>query len=232
MLRNGIASPKGLWALTGLVFALLAPAGANAQRPGADSNVIEGSYIVVYESSVSDVAAATDKREREVGFKSKFRYKRAFEGFSAKLSPGQVKKLRNDPGVAFVSENRRVEASAVKPLAPGDFAPTGVRRVLAGTATTAREASGTSVAVIDTGIKLLLPSRPERGGREGLRLSRRAPRPMTGTATAHTLRAQSPRRTTSRVSSVSRQARRRMQSGSSTTLAAAHGPQSLAVSNG
>jgi subtilisin len=147
-------SLKRLSALAGLVLASLVPPVAHAQRPGADNSVIEGSYIVVYERTVANVTAETDKRERELGFTSKFRYKRALEGFAARLSPGQLKKLREDPEVAFVSENRRVQASAFVPAAPGDLVPTGVRRALAGTPTTAREASGTNVAVIDTGVKL------------------------------------------------------------------------------
>jgi len=140
--------------LAALVAALTVVAPAVAGRPPAASNVIEGQYIVVYKRSVRSPSAETYARERRLGFESEHRYRRALEGFSAKLSQAQLAKLRSDPEVDFVSEDRRVSASDNVPLMSGDEAPTGVRRILAGTASTARQPSGANVAVIDTGIKL------------------------------------------------------------------------------
>jgi subtilisin family serine protease len=133
-------------------------AASAAERPARDSNVIEGRYIVVFEDSVNDVRAATEERERGVGFKSRKRFEHAVKGFSAQLNHGQVRALENDPKVDFVSQDRRVEASGNVGLAPGEpTPPTGVRRILSATTTTVREASGVNVAVIDTGIQLSHP---------------------------------------------------------------------------
>ncbi len=75
---------------------------AAAQRPGA-GDVIEGSYIVAYEKSVRDAPGETRARERDLGFRSRHRYRRALEGFAAKLSRDQVKELRADPDVDYVT---------------------------------------------------------------------------------------------------------------------------------
>ncbi len=129
------------------VVACLVPAGAAGQE-------IDDSYIVVYERAISDPSAETAARERQLGFDSSRRFRRAIEGFAATLTPEQVSRLREDPEVAHVTPNRRVRATGFVPLVSGDTTPFGVRRMLAGTTTTAREASGANVAVIDTGIDL------------------------------------------------------------------------------
>src|SRR6266540_6655202 len=138
-----------------LGFACLAaflalPAGTALARSPSPSK----GYIVVYERSVRDVSGETTKRERAQGFKARFRYRHAVKGFAAKLSPGQVRKLRNDPDVAFVSPDRTVHALATAPLASGETAPTGVRRMEAVGGGLARAGSSANVAVIDTGINL------------------------------------------------------------------------------
>jgi subtilisin len=172
------------WVALALAIAAT-PAGAapeSSQRPPQAANVIEGHYIVVYEDSVREVAAETNRRERRLGFRSRLRYRHAVGGFSARLSPDQVSELRADPKVDFVSPDRRVTALAEVPLAPGERAPTGVRRIRAATTTTARERSGVGVAVLDTGIQLSHPtlSRPRHG------TASRADRQTTATDTAPT----------------------------------------------
>jgi subtilisin family serine protease len=136
---------------------------ASAAGP-ARGEAIDDSYIVVYERSAGPVSTETAGRERRLGFKSRHRFQRTLEGFSATLSPRQVERLRGDPEVDFVAENRRVRAAGSVPLVGADAAPTGVRRILAGSATTARQASGVKVAVIDTGIKLSHPDLNTAGG--------------------------------------------------------------------
>jgi subtilisin len=133
-------------------------------RPPPGSNVIEGRYIVVFEDSAGRVGAEINQRERRVGFQARLRYRHALRGFAARLSRAQAKELRADPEVKLVNQDRRVEASAEMPLAPGDSAPTGVRRILAATETTAREHSGVGVAVIDTGIQLDHPDLNAKNG--------------------------------------------------------------------
>ena len=133
-----------------------APAAAASDQPRAPDPV-PGSYIVVYERDTATPGAKTERLERARGFRSRLRFGRALKGFSARLSQAQVKALRNDPAVAFVSPDRRVKALDEVPVAPGEAVPTGVRRMEAGTASTAREASTANVAVIDTGIDLAHP---------------------------------------------------------------------------
>lgn len=135
----------------------LAPAASAAKRPAPDANVVPGQYVVVYKGSAASVGTKTDEREAKLGFKSKFRYRHALKGFAGKLSPGQVRALEDDPEVDYVVPDRRVHATSQVPIAPGDSAPTGTRRIAAATATTAGSASGVGVAVVDTGVDLTHP---------------------------------------------------------------------------
>jgi subtilisin len=138
----------------GLVAALAATAPAAAATPPRAPAAVEGRYIVVYERSTPAPAEKTERLERTKGFRAGLRYSRALKGFAARLSARQVRELRNDPAVAFVAPDRPVRALGDVPLAPGDAAPAGVRRIGAGAQTTAREASTANVAVIDSGIDL------------------------------------------------------------------------------
>ena len=134
--------------------AALAPAAAAAGQDRGGERIADR-YIVVYESSVASANRETDQREQRDGFDARLRYGRAIEGFAARLTPGQVRKLKADPEVAFVTPDRRVRATGA--ITAGDSAPTGVRRFGAATASEARAASGVNVAVIDTGIDLSHP---------------------------------------------------------------------------
>ena len=141
------------------VLALFVPlAGTAAAAPRVDTDVVPGSYIVVYEDSVSTVDAATDARERRGGFRSAFRYRSALKGFSARLSERQVADLDADPQVASVTQDRRMHAFGA--LLAGETAPMGVERINAATSSAGGSANGASsvgVAVIDTGIALAHP---------------------------------------------------------------------------
>ncbi|MDP9020136.1 MAG: S8 family serine peptidase, partial [Actinomycetota bacterium] len=124
-----------------------APADRRAER-------VPGRYIVVFRPSVSDVRGRTDALERARGFQADQRYSRALKGFAARLSEAQAAALRDHPDVELVTPDRPVQASDGVPLTSGESAPTGVRRIEAGTTTTARQASTANVAVVDTGIDL------------------------------------------------------------------------------
>lgn len=138
-----------------LLLLLLVPASAGAQAkapvPGND-----GRWIVVYErAAVADVDRETEARERRRGFRSRLRFRRAIEGFSATLTSEQVRALRADPDVEAVVPDRPVRAHAFLPLTPSEpVPPTGVRRIGAGAPDFVRGASDVSVAVIDTGVDL------------------------------------------------------------------------------
>jgi subtilisin family serine protease len=137
--------------------ALLAAAPAAAAPPPREPETLPGRYIVVFDGATAASGRATDRLEREHGFTSRLRYGRALKGFAARLTAGQVRALHADSRVAYVAPDRPVRALGSVPLAAGDSTPTGVRRLGAGTATTAGEASGAGVAVIDTGIDLSHP---------------------------------------------------------------------------
>ena len=136
------------------------PTGASAR----DADVVPGSYIVVFDQSVPSVNRKTDALEKANGFQSRFRYSHALKGFSARLSPGQLRKVQSDPAVAYVTQDRVVHA--LDALAPGEpLPPTGIRRIEAATATTAHPASTVNVAVIDTGIDLTHPDLNAQAGK-------------------------------------------------------------------
>nr|MDQ3933955.1 S8 family serine peptidase [Actinomycetota bacterium] len=132
--------------------------GTAAAKPAPDPE--PGRYIVVFDRDVPSVDRETDALERRRGFRSRLRFRRAIEGFSARLSAEQVRALRADPDVEAVVPDRPVRALAAQPYAPGEpSAPNGVRRIGAATLPAAspawvREAADTGVAVIDTGIDL------------------------------------------------------------------------------
>ncbi|HEV2821463.1 MAG TPA: S8 family serine peptidase, partial [Solirubrobacteraceae bacterium] len=147
-----IFSSVALVCLPFLLLVLVVPSVASAVRP---DERIPGQYIVVYERSVDDVRAATQRRESVQGFRARHRYSRAIKGFSARLSDRQVRRLRADGAVAAVVPDRVVRATEDVALRQGESTPpTGVRRIGAASATTAREASAAKVAVLDTGIDL------------------------------------------------------------------------------
>jgi subtilisin family serine protease len=153
------------WIATVVLAVLVVPSGAAAQTPAEDS------WIVMYErAAVDSVDRETDARERRRGFRSRARFKRAIEGFSARLTDAQVRALRADPDVAAVVRDRPVRASGAQPIEPGDLAPTGVRRLGLAAQPSAsprwvRDASDVGVAVLDTGIDVGHPDLNAVSGR-------------------------------------------------------------------
>ncbi|MFP5361265.1 MAG: S8 family serine peptidase [Thermoleophilia bacterium] len=146
-----------------MVFASDARAGPSA---GAGDSPVAGRYIVLYDQSIDDGAAATARRERAQGFRARLRYSRAVSGFAATLTAEQAERLRSDPAVASVTPDRIVTAAARVPLAAGEpLPPTGTRRIGTATATTTRERSSVNVAVIDSGIDLDHPDLDAAQGR-------------------------------------------------------------------
>jgi subtilisin family serine protease len=163
----------GIFAGLGLVAGALGGAGTAAGGAPAPTAADPASYIVVYRDKV-DVDAKTTALERAQGFASAFRYRHALRGFAATLSAPQLERLSADPDVAFISPDRTVEAVGTAPLAAGETAPTGIRRVAAASTTTARQASTANVAVIDTGIDLFHPDLNAVNGKNCVRTTQTA----------------------------------------------------------
>jgi subtilisin len=130
----------------GLLAAPAAAAAAPAKRP----------YVVVLRDSVHAPNATTDDLARRGGFLARLRYAAAVKGFSAELTPGQVKVLENRPAVEFVQPDVPIAAAAGQQVAPaaGEAITPGVRRIGAATATTVNAAGGAAIAVLDSGIDL------------------------------------------------------------------------------
>ena len=131
--------------------ALALPAGAAAAPPATSP------YVVVLDDAVPNADAAIDGLRAAVGFTPRFRYRSALKGFAARLSAGQVAALRAEPAVAFVEPDVAISVAGQTPLAAGEVSAAGVRRIGAATTTTAHDASGTAVAVLDTGVDLANP---------------------------------------------------------------------------
>ena len=100
--------------LAALVLAGLAASPAyGGSDQGRAGEAVPDSYIVVLQEGASASDVISDH-----GVARKHTYKAVFNGFSGKVPPGRVQALRNDPRVASVSVNRRVQANP-KPDAPG-----------------------------------------------------------------------------------------------------------------
>jgi subtilisin len=144
--------------LAASLMAVLLPLAASSSSADpaqtADADVIPGRYIVGFRKAVDSPAALSNNLENAEGFQTQLRYRHALEGFSARLTSKQVKRLRRHPKVDFVVPDREVQAVGTVDLVTGDTAPTGVRRFDAATTTHTLEASSKNVAVIDTGIDL------------------------------------------------------------------------------
>lgn len=139
-----------------LVLAACAlPLAAAAAGPAAAATATGASpYVVVLDPSVTDVGVAVDALQRRLGFTAKLRYASALEGFAASLTPDQRAQVEAAPGVAYVTPDTTFTAAGLAPLATGETAPPGIRRIGAATSSQAHQASGVGVAVLDTGIDL------------------------------------------------------------------------------
>jgi subtilisin len=116
--------------------------------------------VVVYKAAgayavpASRAAGETESLERTVGFAARLRYTSALRGFAARLSTQEVKQIEDDPEVALVAPDTKLQALGTVPRLTGETLPSGVGRIGAAPAGTAHEASSTSVAVLDTGVQL------------------------------------------------------------------------------
>ncbi|KKR53872.1 MAG: Serine protease [Parcubacteria group bacterium GW2011_GWA1_40_21] len=134
---------------------------------------IPGQYIVVLKDKGADTDSETDNTAKAHKLERIHTYNRAIKGFAARINEAELEKIKNDPRVEFVAEDRAVyisnpafgsessnKASSVskKPAPqtqPPQTVPTGIDRVNA--ENLLNKGAGIGVAVIDTGIELSHP---------------------------------------------------------------------------
>jgi len=129
----------------------LAAAGAAVLPLRAEAEPAASTIVVLRRSADPERAIAS--LERTYSFRAEHRYVASLHGFSARLSQRQRGALASEPAVASVHDDGDVHLVAPVSAARVADAPTGVRRVGAGTA-----AASVAVAVIDTGIDLRHPA--------------------------------------------------------------------------
>ena len=101
-------------------FSSLAPLEAIVTTRKVGENVIKDAYIVVLKDQ-EDTDKTTDEIQKLTGVVSKKRYRKALKGFSAVMTPDKVAKIRSDPRVAFVTEDREITVAQVDPAASLSF---------------------------------------------------------------------------------------------------------------
>ena len=143
-------------AVSGLLLGLLSP-GTSGANPSVDGK--RGSYIVVLRDDTPDPVSVGDDHASRFGVERSMSYGAALRGYAATIPLSKVGELRADPRVAFVSEDRKVQATAKTPPA-GTTAvqtlPTGINRIDADLSSSVAGNGGgdvnVGVAVIDTGV--------------------------------------------------------------------------------
>jgi uncharacterized repeat protein (TIGR01451 family) len=81
----------------------------------SEENRVAGRYIVLFKSAVADPEWEAKDIEVHTGGKLYHTYAHAVKGFSATLTPEAVEKLRHDPRVAMIEEDRKAQATSTMP---------------------------------------------------------------------------------------------------------------------
>jgi subtilisin len=124
--------------VTGLRVSLVGQSAQPLQAAARD-------YIVVFHDDERDVDGVAADHGRAYGASVAHLYRHALKGYAATIPQARIDDVRRDPRVAFVSEDRRVEAVA-------QSVPTGIDRIDAEPSLhTSQPAWNLAVAVIDTG---------------------------------------------------------------------------------
>ena len=139
------------------VLAALAPAAA-----GANGTPIPGQYIVVLEDGANVSDAAADHR-RNAGAKVLQTYGAALRGYAAKVSDSGLGRIKSDPRVDFVMQDREGNPTEAQTL------PAGINRIEADlraafAPTPEVPATPGDVAIFDSGIESTHPDLNVAGG--------------------------------------------------------------------
>jgi subtilisin len=119
------------------------------------------SYIVVFNSTVTDPGAVAPQLSHRFGGQLGFVYSHAIKGFSVRLSSSLLGALQSAPGVAYVVPDTAVTAAGTATIYP-DFSPQVVKRQIPRigadqSSTVSGDGAGevpVNIAVLDTGIDL------------------------------------------------------------------------------
>ena len=127
----------------------------SAKSAGSENDKVRGQYIVVLKDD-ADAEGVAAELAKSHGLGHIYTYMYALRGFAATIPAERLGAVKNDPRVAFVSEDRTV-STAAKPgsVQPPQSLPTGIDRVNA--ENKENKGAGVHVAVVDTGIDLKHP---------------------------------------------------------------------------
>lgn len=157
--------PLSIAAKLAIALAVAAGPAIAIMTKAAPPQAPAGKYIVVLKDGTDADEGARDLGSRH-GLAVGQVYHAALNGFAATVPEGRLAALKADPSVAFVSEDREVEAldrpqgsgkpaPSAPPAQPAQTTPTGIARILA--SANANKGAGVTVAVVDTGIDLTHP---------------------------------------------------------------------------
>jgi subtilisin len=144
-----------------LVLATLVLGSRTAKPVLANGEAVPEHYIVVLAPNVNANAAARDM-DRAYGARVSHVYEHAINGFAARVPDARLERLKADPRVLFIEEDRiyTIQAQSI---------PTGILRIDGELSSTAAgngsESVNVDVAVIDTGIQTNHPDLNVVGGK-------------------------------------------------------------------
>jgi subtilisin family serine protease len=144
----------------------------SAPPPSADvqlaptATAVPGSWIVTLKDGTKSSRTVAGELAKDNGGKLAHVYRDVLNGFSAKMTKGEARKLAADPRVASIEQDSKVTINETQPDATWGIDRIDQRDLpLSGTYTYNTTASGVNVYVIDTGVRT---SHSEFGGRASI----------------------------------------------------------------